>query len=191
MIQSTIQPIRIDSGKTFTFYFDMDGVLCVYDYEDYLPPKKGARPLYMIPGTHMYRKMRPDMQAIAIFKSLYMNPDHHVKVMTGLGCPYLISEHMQDKISWCHDCLAPFSSQDFLCVFGSKVRAVAELKKLSETDVLIDDFNPNLDEWRAAGGTPVKYVNHINSYREDMLCLRKDLPVQENIRVLGTYLSAL
>jgi hypothetical protein len=33
---------------------------------------------------------------------------------------------------------------------------------IREGDVLIDDYNKNLEEWRAAGGTSVKFVNDIN-----------------------------
>lgn len=186
-----LTPIDIQSDKKFTFYFDMDGVLCIYDYDDYLPKDEKGRPGYMQPGRHLYRGMRPDPVAIGIFKSLYMTVGHHTKIMTGLGCPYLISEQMLDKLAWCHDCLSPFSNTDFLCVYGSKVDAVSALKTLSPTDILVDDFNPNLDTWKMAGGTPVKYVNHINSSREDMFCLKSSLPVDENIRALGKYLSQI
>lgn len=33
---------------------------------------------------------------------------------------------------------------------------------VSETDILWDDYNKNLDEWQAAGGTAVKCHNNIN-----------------------------
>lgn len=187
----TPRPIEITSDAKFTFYFDMDGVLCVYDYDDYVPVDDQGRPGYMQPGRHLYRGMRPDPIATGIFKSLYMTVGHHAKIMTGLGCPYLISEQMLDKLAWCHDCLAPFSNTDFLCVYGSKVDAVSALKAIKPTDVLIDDYNPNLEAWAKAGGTPVKYVNHVNSHRDDMFCLNGSFPVAENVRLLGRYLSQI
>ena len=37
--------------------------------------------------------------------------------------------------------------------------------------VLIDDYDKNLDEWQAAGGTAWKYINKMNSIRDDMTCV--------------------
>lgn len=36
--------------------------------------------------------------------------------------------------------------------------------KLSEKDILIDDYNANLREWQAEGGLSVKFVNEINDH---------------------------
>ena len=50
-----------------------------------------------------------------------------------------------------------------------------DLWKLTALDILIDDYNKNLDDWKAHGGTPVKYVNGINSPRNDMPNLSHDM----------------
>ena len=36
-------------------------------------------------------------------------------------------------------------------------------RTLSKKDVLIDDWNPNLQMWEKHGGTAIKYLNGINS----------------------------
>lgn len=173
-----------------TLYFDMDGVLATYDYGIY-QGMDGKRPPYREPDAHVYRKLKPDAVAIGLFKHFYHRTDACAKILTGLSVPYLISEHMQDKLWWSHDCMDPFSSIDFLCVYGNKMEAVRALKPLTPMDVLIDDWNENLDTWREEGGTAVKYVNRINSERDDMLCLKACLPASENCRVLQRYLDGL
>lgn len=199
------------SDPIFTFYVDMDGVLAKYDYNMYLPgidredlfagrealirlsnknaPGKLAK--YQIPNEHVYRDLPGDATMIAIFNALYHDPDRKCKVLTGLGCPYLISEQTLDKLWWCHSHLDGFDNKDFLCTYGSKDSAVTHLKNLTATDVLIDDYNRNLDDWRNAGGTAIKYVNGINSARSDMFCLFYVEEPSENVRRLDEYLGTL
>ncbi len=154
-----------------TVYWDMDGVMAKYDYDMYLPDKDN-KILYMVPNAHMYRDMEPDLGAIMIFNSLYANESFcHTKVLTGLGCPYLIAEHLFDKWHWLGQNTDISKEKDFICVTGSKVEAVNRLRPVTKYDILVDDFNPNLEEWARMGGTPVKYVNGINSPRADMLSL--------------------
>ena len=38
-------------------------------------------------------------------------------------------------------------------------------------DILIDDYNKNLNEWIAAGGCAIKFLNGINSMRADVPCV--------------------
>lgn len=199
------------TDTTPTFYVDMDGVLAMYDYNMYLPgvsrenlfagrkalielsnknaPGKLAR--YQIPGEHVYRDLPGDPVAIAIFNALYRDHDKKAKVLTGLGCPYLLSEQMLDKLWWCHSHLGGFDNKDFLCTFGSKDGAVTHLKNLTSMDILIDDYNENLDSWRKSGGTPIKYVNGINSARADMFCLSSVRTPFENLKNLEDFLKTL
>lgn len=51
--------------------------------------------------------------------------------------------------------------------------------------ILIDDFNPNLRNWEAAGGTAVKYINGLNSPESfNGLCLFKTWPVEQCMNAL-------
>lgn len=183
--------------KDITFYFDMDGVLARYRYEDYIPKEKDGQPRYKIPNEHLYLEPEPDRTAIGIFAALYSLreyfPNFHVKIFTGLGCPYLIAEHTLDKQDWLKRYLPTcirFRRKDFLCVYGSKTEAINHLKKLSSSDILIDDYNFNLEQWRKNGGTSVKYVNGINSSRPDMSCLFDDVDVSRNLHQLFQELIA-
>lgn len=57
------------------------------------------------------------------------------------------------------------STDKSLCVPGSYLYKDDNGKyhnKISENDILIDDYNKNLFEWQKAGGTSVKAKNNIN-----------------------------
>jgi hypothetical protein len=42
------------------------------------------------------------------------------------------------------------------------------------TSILIDDFNDNLHEWKVAGGTAIKLLNHMNSKTKKYTCVTKE-----------------
>ena len=52
-----------------------------------------------------------------------------------------------------------------MAVSKQKSSCITEIKgaSLSRRDILIDDFNNNLFNWEASGGTAVKYLNGFNN----------------------------
>lgn len=161
-----------------TYYFDMDGVVAEYDAHGYPP----LTVLYKCPGHHYYAKRKPDKKAIAVVKQLYERLIKYksyndapvgyalriLSTLTMQGNIYL--EQAGDKKEWIRKYL-PFmyDIDDRLSVHfaGSKKRyigeALSEKNKLQRTDILIDDYNKNLEAWEENGGTAVKYCNGLNS----------------------------
>lgn len=154
------------------FWFDMDGVLAKYDYDIYAPAD-GSTPHYMVRQKHMYRNMEPNPAAMALFNHMYrkskQHKEYYVRTLTGIPVGLLQAEHTIDKYFWIAGRVKNFDQDDFFCTSVEKHSAVAsDLWKLTEHDILIDDYNPNLENWKKSGGTPIKYVNGINSPRNDM-----------------------
>ena len=54
----------------------------------------------------------------------------------------------------------PESHYIFVDIGSNKALSVGRL--ISYDDVLLDDYNVNLEEWQEAGGHPIKLVNNIN-----------------------------
>lgn len=167
------------NAKKPIFWFDMDGVLARYDYGLYLPPESGF-PRYLLRQEHMFRNMEPDRTAISLFTDMYgrylTEKPYYVRTLTGIPRGLLQAEHTIDKYLWMLEKVTGFKQDDFFCVSVEKHSAVAtDLWKLTALDILIDDYNKNLDDWKAHGGTPVKYVNGINSPRNDMPNLSHDM----------------
>lgn len=148
------------------FWIDMDGVLAVYDLAGYL----GNNPAYLDVNAHYYRKREPDERAIQMAKLLNEAFPENVFVLTsvsGMGLAYI--RQVEDKADWLTE-YCPFLdlSRQFVPTASGKrdiVNAIYRPADLRFTrgDVLIDDYNKNLDAWNEAGGTAVKYCNGINT----------------------------
>lgn len=173
-----------------TFYFDMDGVLAVF--------QRAARdkPLpFMKLGGHYFMHRMPDRKALKIFETLYgpQTPNAEVHILTRILdesediSPELQMEWWTDKRAWV---LSNTTGVDTSTCFltsgkdkGLLLKDVPDHQR--KYHILIDDFNPNLRNWQAAGGTAVKYINDINSPESfDGMCLPKDWTAEQCINAL-------
>lgn len=172
------------------YYFDMDGVLALYEREAY----EGKSALYMMKGMHYYRNVKPDDKMLNVIRMLNSNihekPTSKIYILTSLsnqGYAYL--EQYRDKVEWCKQYL-PFIDTDkqFIACVSSKRETIQELTfrdRLSYSDILIDDYNNNLIGWQDAHGTAIKYCNGINSNNSfNGLNLTVDMSAYEIVDVL-------
>lgn len=174
------------------FYFDMDGVLAVFQRWDHV-----ETPPFMKEGGHYFLHRMPDRRAIDIFQTLYHDgtPNARVKILTRVldeSCGSGVSlelrrEWWTDKRAWV---LSNTSGVDTSACFlmsgenkGDLLRDVLPARR--KYHILVDDFNPNLENWRAAGGTAVKYINGLNDPSSfDGLCLLKEWTAEQCVNAL-------
>lgn len=169
-MNNTTQTIAtIESSFKFqepTFWFDMDGVIAKYNLADY----EGDNPKWL--SDRNYFATRPvDHKAVAVLNALAEEHDCHIISKIGVGLSNSISYddiHFQAKNIWLSKYLSreffPMTKRHFVSSHVSKA-AVARLilkRSLTHTDILIDDNNTNLEDWKRAGGTAYKYGNGIN-----------------------------
>ena len=148
------------------YWFDMDGVLVQYDRDGYV----GQNPKYLQLGSHYFRNLKPDTKAIKTLQILSERNKNKIFILTtisNLGSLYV--EQMTDKIAWLRE-YCPFLDiqTQFIPAVSSKRDIVEAIRKpdglgIGLNDVLIDDWNTNLNEWTASGGLALKYLNGINS----------------------------
>lgn len=67
----------------------------------------------------------------------------------------------QDKLAWIRKQIPDFPESHFIATPTAK--HLKSNSKMHGDIVLIDDLNENLENWREDGGTPIKYLNGINS----------------------------
>lgn len=147
-------------------YFDMDGVLVRYDRSAYT----GSEPVFKKLGAHYFRTQPADERMLQAFCKLVNiaaeSDDVNVRVLSSLvNTGSLFLEQYRDKQAWLKEHAPDFDPSGFVPAITDK-RSVAEFltgRSLTVNDVLIDDYNKNLEDWREHGGLAVKYLNGINS----------------------------
>lgn len=146
------------------YYIDMDGVLALYDRDAY----RGNDPLFLRKNQHYFRNLKPDRKALELVDRLHHNSRYtgdKIYILTSLPMNNAIfNEHFHDKIEWLAEWLPYIAIGDILISVTSKRDAVEYIHDhtLTADDILIDDYNKNLVEWRDAGGTAIKYCNGLN-----------------------------
>lgn len=151
-----------------TFWIDMDGVLAQYHRKDY----KCADPLFLHLGGHYFRDLEPIMKMVDTVTRLDIEckKSGKAKVIILTGIHYvtdaLLEEHIQDKMYWVQKYLPTIDiNTQFMPAEGKKTTIAMLFKRarLTEDDILVDDFNKNLVEWEDHDGTAIKYLNGTNN----------------------------
>lgn len=150
------------------YWWDQDGVLGVYERHAY----KGETPLYMKKGEHYFSSICGDNRALKANELLHQRMDstdnsYVLTTVSPLGD--MFTEQVGDKKKWLR-VRAPWIDVDthfFPAVSDKRDMAsmltASTARKLSKNDILIDDYNKNLQLWEEAGGTAIKYLNGVNS----------------------------
>lgn len=148
--------------KKHRIYFDMDGVLARYERHAY----KGEHPLYLDKDKHYYKQVPQDPRMALVFDTILKEPNidtFALSTLSKIGSHFIYQKH--DKTEWLATKHPEFPLENFIPVMAEK-RIIAEYltgRPLSITDILIDDYNANLEAWKNAGGTAIKYLNGENS----------------------------
>lgn len=173
-----------------TLWFDKDGVLAQYDYSIY-EPENGAPAPWLIRNAHVFKNIEPYENMVAAFKYLYaknMNLSMYkramsIRVLTSVSDGLTLSEQVIDGAEWCKKYLG-LRPRDFYATAISKENIPLSLRnEITKTDILFDDYMPNLRKWKEHGGTAVKVLNGINGRTEEF-------PYFYN-HVEPTYIAAL
>lgn len=139
----------------------MGGVTAIYNADCH----QGKEPPSMTAKSHYFRNCKPDekmIKALELLKHIYhVNINMITEVQSNLK-----REQKSDKRTWLKNYM-PFidPTSEYHAVTIPKATYVQKInkKKLSSQDILISDFNQDLQPWAKAGGTAIKYANGINN----------------------------
>lgn len=90
----------------------------------------------------------------------------------------------QDKTEWLLTNVTIATDSRFVPSTTKKADVISARlgRKLTPRDILIDDFNEELNTWKEAGGTAIKYVNDVNTKESyNGLYLDKDMTSEQII----------
>lgn len=132
------------------YFVDMDGTLAVY------PSKKEA--WWEVKG--IFKFLTPQDKVIKAVKRLIEN-GHEVFILSAYNPNFAFA--LDEKNHWLDEYLPEVNQEHriYTKVGESKVAAVPG--GLKATDVLLDDYNKNLETWHNAGGQGVKLLNGLNN----------------------------
>lgn len=155
-------------------YFDMDGVLA--DFDGGMLKLCGRQPLDQSNKTpadddalwaavrkvdNFYDKLEPMPGALEMFKTLYEKYGSRCEILSGIPKPKRgITTSREDKIAW----VRRYLSEDM--VINLVYRAEKKDYVKGPGCILIDDLGINIEEWNAAGGTGVLYLDAEQTLKE-------------------------
>ena len=157
-------------GDTLDFdkiYFDMDGVLAdfnkgvmdmcqIYAGDQEGPDRKELddRMFAAIAATpHFYLKLEPVDGMLDILKELISEYGNKVEILTGIPKPERnVVTAAEDKVEWVRKLVS-----DDIMVNTVLRREKMQFAKGPET-ILVDDMKKNIDEWKEAGGTGIRFT---------------------------------
>ena len=147
-LKNQYQEKRYSSSRMF---FDMDGVLYVFDNMI-----ESLDVLY----EENYFRSRPLHQMVAYsMKNLLLENPHQIYILSHyIDSPFAFKE----KMECLQDHFPELDRHNIILVPYSQEKTSAVPLGVKSNDILIDDYNNNLNLWQKAGGTAVKMVNGIN-----------------------------
>lgn len=146
-------------------FFDMDGVLAQYERTAYEKPDF----LWKKPGSHYFSTVKPDQKAIDLFNLCQKETGTNTFILTSvLNNGPICLEQITDKMAWIQKHIPNTDlKKQFIPSVSIKTRTIQAMlfqnkNNIHPSDILIDDYNPNLWAWQNAGGTAMKYLNGLN-----------------------------
>ena len=134
-------------------FVDMDGTLARFHDED--------RYLERMWEQGFFEQLKPFENAVDTVKLLAKDPNVEVYILSAAiegEPPYCVAQ----KHAWLDRYLPEVDKQHRIFTAVGENKAELIPQGIRKTDVLIDDYNKNLDEWQQYGGHSVKFVNNIN-----------------------------
>ena len=154
------------------YFVDMDGTLAVY------PSTKEA--WWEVKG--IFKFLTPQEKVVKAIKRLIEN-GQEVFILSAYNTDFPFA--LAEKDQWLDEYLPEVDKNHriYTKVGESKVASVPGGVKV--TDILLDDYNGNLEKWSEAGGVGIKLLNGLNNRNTwDGISVRANGTIKEIVQVL-------
>lgn len=136
--------------KNTRYFIDIDGTLAVYISKEYA--------WWEIDG--IFRYLQPQEQVVKAVKTLIHN-NEEVYIITAYHRH--TPQVKADKIYWLGKYLPEIKLDHQIYTLCGEDKTAYIPNGVKPTDILLDDFNKNLENWKTVGGTSIKLLNGLNS----------------------------
>lgn len=168
-------------GQNARIFFDMDGVLADFDRgivelchmrpleQGHTTPEEDAAlwdGVRQVP--HFYGRLEPIEGSIAMVQRVYAEIGDRCQILTGIPKPSKnIAHSAEDKTAWIQRLVS--DSMQVHTVLRKEKRQYCT----GPQDILVDDYDKNIREWEAAGGTGILFRSAEQVLAEIETILRK------------------
>lgn len=143
--------------KIKSIFVDMDGVIAEWRTD------KTVKDTY---EKGYFKNLRPYENVLSAIKEINeMYPEISVNILSAVGADNPFA--MDDKREWLKRYLPEIADENIFFVFCGCRKSVV-CPGMTENDILIDDYNNNLEDWAEHGGTTIKIYNGVNSPTSNM-----------------------
>ena len=152
-IAYTISSVSQEQHQKQRIFVDMDGTLARFHDEN--------KYLERMWEEGFFEQLKPFENAVDTVKMLAQDPSVEVFILSAAiegEPPYCVAQ----KHAWLDRYLPEIDQQHRIFTAVGENKAELIPQGIRKTDVLIADYNKNLDEWQHYGGHSIKFVNNIN-----------------------------
>lgn len=140
---------NINTNK-MRYFCDMDGVTCTYP--------STTEPWWEVPG--IFKFLAPQEKVIKAIKRLIEN-GQEVFILSAYNKNFPNTKAEKDH--WLNKYLPEIDKAHRIYTLVGEKKTAYVPGGVNVTDILLDDYNKNLEAWAAAGGTAIKLLNGLNN----------------------------
>jgi len=152
-IAYTISSVSQEQHQKQRIFVDMDGTLARFHDEN--------KYLERMWEEGFFEQLKPFENAVDTVKMLAQDPSVEVFILSAAiegEPPYCVAQ----KHAWLDRYLPEIDKTHRIFTSVGENKAELIPHGINASDVLIDDYNKNLKQWREQGGHSIKFVNNIN-----------------------------
>lgn len=145
-----------DAEKKQRVFVDMDGTL--YAFHDDILDNEGHVQIEKMYEKDFFLKLKSFERMHEALKLLHENPNTEIYILSSADKLNIVDQ----KIKVIERDFGFIDRDHMLFPKTWENKANAIPNSIQKSDILIDDYNVNLEAWEQAGGQAVKFVNNIN-----------------------------